>query len=179
MTPDLEKEGPVVSTSSRSLQRQAQRTSEEAKRSQDSSGKGERKSQLAQTLPKRVQNSQIGAFSHGNCIQYGQNSYGMHSEGAGKDEQDFSTKIIAKVRYKKYIINVKFNQIQTELKKFTSHINDSKKNGRNFTSWCKVTHARLESISNTCYIFESEFQVQNDELEDPSINHISDQHTIL
>ncbi|MBW0507050.1 hypothetical protein O181_046765 [Austropuccinia psidii MF-1] len=85
MTPVLEKEGPVESTSSRSVQRQAQRTPEEEERSQEPSRKGKGKSHLAQTLPTRVQDPQIGGFSSGQCLQYGQNSYGIHSQGAGKD----------------------------------------------------------------------------------------------
>ncbi|MBW0592812.1 hypothetical protein O181_132527, partial [Austropuccinia psidii MF-1] len=54
-----------LETSSRSVQRQAQRTSEETERSQEPSRKGKRQSQLAQTLTTKVQDSQIGAFSHG------------------------------------------------------------------------------------------------------------------
>ncbi|MBW0566497.1 hypothetical protein O181_106212 [Austropuccinia psidii MF-1] len=71
MTPALETEGPVVPTSSRSVQRQAQRTSEEAERSQGPSRQGQRQGQLAQTLPTRVQDSPIGAFSCGKCLEYG------------------------------------------------------------------------------------------------------------
>ncbi|MBW0460525.1 hypothetical protein O181_000240 [Austropuccinia psidii MF-1] len=52
-----------LQTSSRSVQRQAQRTSEEAERSQEPSSKGKRQSQLAQTLATGVQDPQIGAFS--------------------------------------------------------------------------------------------------------------------
>ncbi|MBW0511769.1 hypothetical protein O181_051484 [Austropuccinia psidii MF-1] len=59
ITPALEKEGPVVSTSCRSVQRQAQRTSEEAERSQEPSRQGKRQSQLAQTLPTMVQDSRL------------------------------------------------------------------------------------------------------------------------
>ncbi|MBW0550320.1 hypothetical protein O181_090035 [Austropuccinia psidii MF-1] len=51
MTPALE-EGPVASTSSRRIQREAQRTSEEEERSQEPSGQGARQSKLAQTFPK-------------------------------------------------------------------------------------------------------------------------------
>ncbi|MBW0592083.1 hypothetical protein O181_131798 [Austropuccinia psidii MF-1] len=70
MTSAFEKEGPVASTSIKSVQGQARRTSEEAERSQDQSKQGKRKSQLAQTLPTRVQDPQIGALRSGNCIQY-------------------------------------------------------------------------------------------------------------
>ncbi|MBW0587379.1 hypothetical protein O181_127094 [Austropuccinia psidii MF-1] len=57
MTPDLEKEGPVASTSSISVQRQAQRTSEEAESTLEPLGQRQRQSKLAQTLPTRVQDS--------------------------------------------------------------------------------------------------------------------------
>ncbi|MBW0461771.1 hypothetical protein O181_001486 [Austropuccinia psidii MF-1] len=90
MTPALDEEGPVASTSSsfRSVQKQAQRTSEE-ERSQ-----GQRQIQLAQTLPTRVEDPQIRALSHVKHIKYGQNSYGIHSQAAGKDKQDFSIQIM-------------------------------------------------------------------------------------
>ncbi|MBW0472703.1 hypothetical protein O181_012418 [Austropuccinia psidii MF-1] len=59
MTPYLDKEGPVASNSSkpscRSVNRKAQGTSEEEERYQEQSGKRQKKSQLAQALPKRVQ----------------------------------------------------------------------------------------------------------------------------
>ncbi|MBW0481973.1 hypothetical protein O181_021688 [Austropuccinia psidii MF-1] len=74
MTPALEKEGPVASKNSRSVQGQAQRTSEETESSQEQSRLWQRQSQLAQTLPTMVQDPQIGAFSCGQCFQYGQDS---------------------------------------------------------------------------------------------------------
>ncbi|MBW0508810.1 hypothetical protein O181_048525 [Austropuccinia psidii MF-1] len=49
-------------TSSKSVQRQAQRTSEKAERSQEPSWKRQRQNKLAQTIPTRVQDPQIGAF---------------------------------------------------------------------------------------------------------------------
>ncbi|MBW0503922.1 hypothetical protein O181_043637 [Austropuccinia psidii MF-1] len=85
MNPALEKEGPVASTSSRSVQGQAQKTSEETERSQEPSGQRQSQSKLAQTFPTRVQNPQIGPFRSGQCLQYGKNYYGIHSQGAGKD----------------------------------------------------------------------------------------------
>ncbi|MBW0512963.1 hypothetical protein O181_052678 [Austropuccinia psidii MF-1] len=75
-----------LQTSSRSVQRQAHSTSEEVKRSQEPSRKGKMQSQLAQTLSTGVQDAQIGAFISGQCLQYGQDSYGIHIQGAGKDE---------------------------------------------------------------------------------------------
>ncbi|MBW0527187.1 hypothetical protein O181_066902 [Austropuccinia psidii MF-1] len=75
-----------LQTSSRSVQGQVQRTSEEAERSQEPLRKGKRQRKLAQTLPTGVQDPQIGAFGHGQCLQYGQSSHGIHSQRAGKDE---------------------------------------------------------------------------------------------
>ncbi|MBW0512637.1 hypothetical protein O181_052352 [Austropuccinia psidii MF-1] len=97
MTPALEEEGPVASTSSRSFQRKAQRTSEEAESSQEPSREGKSQSQSAQTLPTGVQDPQIGAFSHGQCLQYGQNSHGIHIQSAGKDEKDLSMQIVQEI----------------------------------------------------------------------------------
>ncbi|MBW0590775.1 hypothetical protein O181_130490 [Austropuccinia psidii MF-1] len=99
MTPALETEGPVASTSSRSVQRQAQRTSEETERSQEPSRQGKSQSQLAQTLPTRVQDFQTGAFSHGQCVQYGQDSHGTYIQGAGKYEENISTQIVDEIHF--------------------------------------------------------------------------------
>ncbi|MBW0514268.1 hypothetical protein O181_053983 [Austropuccinia psidii MF-1] len=84
MTTALE-EGSVASTSSRSIQREAQRTPEDKEMSQEPLGQGKWQSKLAQTLPAMVQDPQIGAFSCGQCLQYGQDSYGIHSHRAGED----------------------------------------------------------------------------------------------
>ncbi|MBW0585866.1 hypothetical protein O181_125581 [Austropuccinia psidii MF-1] len=67
-------------------------TSEEAERSQEPSKQGKRQSQLAQ-------DPQIGAFSHGQCIQHGQDFNGIHSQRAGKDEQSFSKEIIDQIHF--------------------------------------------------------------------------------
>ncbi|MBW0508863.1 hypothetical protein O181_048578 [Austropuccinia psidii MF-1] len=113
------------------------------------------------------------------CVQYGLNSYGVHSQRTGKDEQDFSTKRIYKLRFNKSIMNLKFNIIETQLKKFTSNINVLKNNDINFTKRCQVKNARLESISNKCDIIEKKIQVQNDELEDLFISQINEQLEVI
>ncbi|MBW0567279.1 hypothetical protein O181_106994 [Austropuccinia psidii MF-1] len=127
ITPALETEAPVASTSSRDVQRQAQRTSEETERSQEPSRQGKRQSQLAQTLPTRVQDSQIGAFSRGQCVQYGQDSYGIYSQGAEKDEQNISMQIIDEIHFVQSNIDVKIGKLDAKLTKITLDINDLKK----------------------------------------------------
>ncbi|MBW0539038.1 hypothetical protein O181_078753 [Austropuccinia psidii MF-1] len=74
-----------LQTSYGSVKGQAQRTSEEAERSQEQSRKGKMHSQLAQTLPKKVQDPQIRAFSSGQCIPDGQNCNLIHIQRAVKD----------------------------------------------------------------------------------------------
>ncbi|MBW0562273.1 hypothetical protein O181_101988 [Austropuccinia psidii MF-1] len=89
--------------------RTAQRTSEETERSQEQSREG----QLEQTLPTMVQDSQIGTLSHGELVQYGQNPYGIQSQGTGKDKKDFSTQIIDEIRHSDSTINVKLGKAES------------------------------------------------------------------
>ncbi|MBW0525627.1 hypothetical protein O181_065342 [Austropuccinia psidii MF-1] len=119
-----------LQTSSRSIQREAQRTSEEEERSQEPSGQGQRQSKLAQTLPTRVQDPQIEAFSHGQCLQYGQDSHGIHSQTAGKDEKEFYTQIIQEIQFVKTTISVEIGKIDAKLAKIPLDINDLKKNNK-------------------------------------------------
>ncbi|MBW0572384.1 hypothetical protein O181_112099 [Austropuccinia psidii MF-1] len=76
-------------------------------------------------------------------------------------------------------MDVSFNKIGTELKNSRSNINELKNNDRTLTEWCRVTNARLVSISNTCDRIVKKCQVQNHELEDISFSHINDELTIL
>ncbi|MBW0485316.1 hypothetical protein O181_025031 [Austropuccinia psidii MF-1] len=106
-----------LQTSSRNVQRQAQGTSEEAESSQETSRKGQSQSQLAQALPTRVQDPQFVAFSSGQCLQHGQDSYGIHVQGEGKDEQDFVMQIIQEIQFFKTSINVDLGKIDAKLTK--------------------------------------------------------------
>ncbi|MBW0486187.1 hypothetical protein O181_025902 [Austropuccinia psidii MF-1] len=126
--PALETECPVAYTSSRSVQRQAQRTSEKEESSQEPSRQGQRQRKLEQTLPTMVQEPQIGALSHGQCLQYGQDSYGIHRQGAGKDLQNLSMEIIQEIYFVKSSINVEIGKIDAKLTKTTLDIKDLKKN---------------------------------------------------
>ncbi|MBW0495356.1 hypothetical protein O181_035071 [Austropuccinia psidii MF-1] len=179
MTPALQKEGPVASTSSRSVQRQSQRTSEEAERSQEPSRKGRRQSQLACTLPTGVHDPQIGAFRSEHCVQYGQDAYGILIQGAGKDEKDFSTQIRQEIHFVRASINVELGKIDENLTKIKLDINAMKKNNKHSVELHKSAIAKLESISNTCDRIESKYQVQDDEMEDLSTTNINDQFKIL
>ncbi|MBW0582075.1 hypothetical protein O181_121790 [Austropuccinia psidii MF-1] len=106
-------------------------------------------------LTHKGMNPQIRAFSCEQCIQYGQNSYGIHSEGAGKNEHDFPTQLIDEIKYIKSSIDSQLGKFDKEFKKLTSDINDLKNNDRILTEWCKLTNLRIERNN----------EVQNDELE--------------
>ncbi|MBW0548406.1 hypothetical protein O181_088121 [Austropuccinia psidii MF-1] len=179
MTPVLETEASLASTSSRNVQGQAQRTSEKAERSQEPSGKGKRKSQLAQTLPTGVQDPQIGAFSRGQCIQHGQDSDGIHSQGAQKDQQNLSTQMIQQIQFVQSTINVKLGKFDAKINKIKSYISEIKRNDKRYTEWYQLTNVRLYSTINTCNRIESKLQVQDDEMEDVFIFNINDQLKFL
>ncbi|MBW0567180.1 hypothetical protein O181_106895 [Austropuccinia psidii MF-1] len=168
-----------LQTSSRSVQGQAQRTSEEAGRSQEPSKQGQRKSQLAQTLPTRVQDLEIRAFSRGQCIQHGQDFDGIHSQRAGKDEQKFSKEIIYQIHFVQSNIDVALGKFDSKINKLTSEISELKRNDKRHTEWYQLANFRIDSITNTCNRIESTCQVHNDEMEDRSIFKINDQLEIL
>ncbi|MBW0542401.1 hypothetical protein O181_082116 [Austropuccinia psidii MF-1] len=149
-----------LQTSSRSVQGQAKETSEEAERSQEPSRQGQRKRQLAQTLPTM-------------------NSDGIHSQGAGKDEQNLSTQILQQIHFVKCSIDVELGKSDSKMNKITSDISELKINDKKHTEWYELTNVGLDSIIHTCDRIENKCQVQKDEMEDLSIFNINDQLKIL
>ncbi|MBW0525855.1 hypothetical protein O181_065570 [Austropuccinia psidii MF-1] len=108
-----------IQTSSRSVQGQAQMTSEEAEWSQEQSRKGKIQSKLAQRLPTKLQDPQIGAFRCGKCIQYGQNFYETHRKGEGKDKKELSMQIIDEIKFIKSSIDVELGKFDEKVNKLT------------------------------------------------------------
>ncbi|MBW0566051.1 hypothetical protein O181_105766 [Austropuccinia psidii MF-1] len=133
-----------LQTNSRSVQRQAQRTSEEAERSQEHSGQEQIQSQLAQNLPTKVQAPQIGAFSHGKCLQYGGDSYGIHSQRAGNNEKDFYTQIIDEIHFVKCIYDVDLGKLDKKLNKIILDMSTLKRNDKKYTEWYQLTNVKLD-----------------------------------
>ncbi|MBW0589742.1 hypothetical protein O181_129457 [Austropuccinia psidii MF-1] len=137
MTPALETEVPVASTSSKPAPEVSKDKPKGPQKKQnvptEPSRKGQSQSQLAQTLPTRVQDSQIGALSQGQCLQYGQDSYGIHSQGAGKDEQDFSTQMINEIHFVKSSIDLELGKIDAKLNKIILDMSELKRNYKKYT----------------------------------------------
>ncbi|MBW0512117.1 hypothetical protein O181_051832 [Austropuccinia psidii MF-1] len=119
------------------------------------------------------------SLSCGQCLQYGQASYGIHSQRSGKDEQDFSRQVIDEIKFVKSSIDVELGKFDAKLKKITSAISELKINDKMYTEWYELTNVRLDSITNTCDRIQIQCQVQNDEMEDDSILNIKDQLRIL
>ncbi|MBW0471786.1 hypothetical protein O181_011501 [Austropuccinia psidii MF-1] len=165
--------------SSRNIQREAQRTSEEAERAQKPSGKGKTQSKLEQNLPTRVQDPQFGACSPGQHLQYGQNSYGIYSQREGSNEQDLSMQIIDEIQFFKSSIDVELGKFDAKLNKITSDISELKRNDKKYTEWYKLTNFKLDSITSTCDRLENKCQFPNYGIEDLSILNINDQLRIL
>ncbi|MBW0473599.1 hypothetical protein O181_013314 [Austropuccinia psidii MF-1] len=91
MISTLEKEAQVALTSSKTAPEQFKEKPKEPQKRQrvpKKTRQGKRNRQSSQALPTRIQYSQIGTFGHGKCVQYGQNPYGFHIQGTGKNEQD-------------------------------------------------------------------------------------------
>ncbi|MBW0461168.1 hypothetical protein O181_000883 [Austropuccinia psidii MF-1] len=119
-------------------------------------------SQLAQSLPTRVQDPQFGTISSGQCFQYGQNSHGIHSERAGKDEQDFSMQMIDEIQFGKSIIDVELGKFDATLNKITSDINELRTNDRHSSDWHKLKITKPDLILNACDRIKGRHKVQID-----------------
>ncbi|MBW0574786.1 hypothetical protein O181_114501 [Austropuccinia psidii MF-1] len=126
-----------------------------------------------------VQDSQIGAFSRGQCVQYGQDSHVIYSQGAGKDEQNISMQIIDEIHFVQSNIDVKIGKLDAKLTKITLDINYLKKNDKQSAEMHKSVITTLELLTNTCDRIESKYQVQNYGMEDLSILNINDQLKIM
>ncbi|MBW0514088.1 hypothetical protein O181_053803 [Austropuccinia psidii MF-1] len=86
---------------------------------------------------------------------------------------------IQEIQCVKTIINVELGKIDEKLAQITSDINHLKKNDRISSEWNKSTMAKLYLISNTCDIIGSQYQVQDDKMEDLSIKDINSQLKIV
>ncbi|MBW0499408.1 hypothetical protein O181_039123 [Austropuccinia psidii MF-1] len=89
MTLALETEGPVVSTSSKPDPGVSEDKPEGAQKKPKGPNNHQGKRNWHRPYPKGYA-PQIGAFSHGQCLQYFPDSYGIHSQGEGKDKQNIS-----------------------------------------------------------------------------------------
>ncbi|MBW0509278.1 hypothetical protein O181_048993 [Austropuccinia psidii MF-1] len=86
-SPNLHKQK-YASTSAKNAQGNPKEQSEGQEK-----GKGKGKIQVEQTLPTELQNYQEREDSHGQCVQYGKNSYGIPKQVGGKIEPIISKEV--------------------------------------------------------------------------------------
>ncbi|MBW0550892.1 hypothetical protein O181_090607 [Austropuccinia psidii MF-1] len=87
--------------------------------------------------------------------------------------------IVNEIHFVQSNIDVKIGKLDAKLTKITLDINDLKKNDEQSAEMHKYVITTLELLTNTCDRIESEYQVQDDEMEDLSILKINDQLKIL
>ncbi|MBW0479264.1 hypothetical protein O181_018979 [Austropuccinia psidii MF-1] len=92
MTPALEKEGPEASICSRTTQRQAQRTSEEAERSQKNQGKGEGKENWQRPYPKGYRISKLGPSAMDSALNFAKTLIELTEKEKERMNQNFPFK---------------------------------------------------------------------------------------
>ncbi|MBW0583537.1 hypothetical protein O181_123252 [Austropuccinia psidii MF-1] len=114
MTLVWEKEGPVVSTSSKPATEMSKYKpkgpQKKKKGPKNHEGKGKGKDNWHRPYPQGYRSHQIGTFSSGQCFKYGQNSYRIHSKREGKDEQDFSMQLIDEIQFVRSSIDVELDK---------------------------------------------------------------------
>ncbi|MBW0462686.1 hypothetical protein O181_002401 [Austropuccinia psidii MF-1] len=181
MTPALETEAAVASTSSKpalevsKYKPKGPQKKQRGPKNHQSKGKGKAHWHRPY-LPTRVQDPQIGAYSSRQCLQYGQNSDGIHIKRAVKDELAFSTQIIDEIHSVKSSIDVELEKFDAKLNQ-TLDMSELTRNDKNYTELYQLTNFRLDSIINTCDSIESKCQI--DEMGDISIFNINDQLKII
>ncbi|MBW0586458.1 hypothetical protein O181_126173 [Austropuccinia psidii MF-1] len=87
--------------------------------------------------------------------------------------------IIQEIHLVKTTINLETGKIDAKLTKRILDINDLKKNDKHSAEIHKFLIAKLELLSSTCDRIESEYHVQDDEMEDFSTRNIIDQLRVL
>ncbi|MBW0523218.1 hypothetical protein O181_062933 [Austropuccinia psidii MF-1] len=157
MTPALQKEGPVASTSSKTAP------------------------EVSKDKPKGPQKKHKGPKNHKGKGKGKANWHRHYPQGqrAGKDEQDISRQIIQEIQFVESSINVELGKFDAKLNKITSDINKLKRNDKYYTKWYKLKKVRLDSTTNTYDRIERKCQVQEDGIGDISISHINEQLAIL
>ncbi|MBW0578147.1 hypothetical protein O181_117862 [Austropuccinia psidii MF-1] len=163
MTPALETEAPVASTSSKPAPEMSKDKPKGPQKKQrgpkNHQGKGKGKANWHRPYPQGYRIPKFEPSAVDSVFNMAR-THGIHSQGAGKDEQDLSTQI----NHVQSSINVEIGKLDAKLTKITLDICDLKRHDKKYTEWHKLTNARFDSIINACSRIESTLQVQNDEM---------------
>ncbi|MBW0517715.1 hypothetical protein O181_057430 [Austropuccinia psidii MF-1] len=154
MTPALETEGPVASTSSKPAP------------------------EVSKDKPKGPQKKQRGPKNHQGKGKGKANWHRPYPQGYRIPKLEPSA-VDNEIHFVQSNIDVKIGKLDAKLTKITLDINDLKKNDKQSAEMHKSLITTLELLANTCDRIESKYQAQDDEMEDLSILNINDQLKIL
>ncbi|MBW0546328.1 hypothetical protein O181_086043 [Austropuccinia psidii MF-1] len=181
------REGKHPSGSSPSLQKQ-NCASTSAKQAQENpkdqpkgqaKGKGKGKAQVEQALPAELQDSQEREDSHGQCVQYGNNSDGIQKQGRGKIEPIFSkkadlVKLVNQIETCNKEITTKFKKSEYIQQKLGNEILQVKESQKTIIGLENVNKDNILSLEQICARIESKVTLLNAP-DDNSISFITRQ----
>ncbi|MBW0572439.1 hypothetical protein O181_112154 [Austropuccinia psidii MF-1] len=161
MTPALDKEGPVVSTSSKPAQEVSKDQPKGLQKKQEGpknhQGKGKGRSNWHRPYPQRYRIPKLEPLAMDSVFNIARTLM----ESTAKD------------------IDVELGKFDAKSNKITSEISELKRNNKTSTEWYELTNVRLDSITKKCDRIESKFQAQEEEIGDISIPHINEQLAIM
>ncbi|MBW0575928.1 hypothetical protein O181_115643, partial [Austropuccinia psidii MF-1] len=154
MTPALETEGPVVSTSSKQAL------------------------EVSKDKPKGPQKKQRSLKNHQGKGKGKGNWHRPYPQGYRIPKLEPSA-VHNEIHFVQSNIDVNIGKPDAKLTKITLDLNDLKKNDKQSAEMHKSVITTLELLTNTCDRIESKYQAQIDEMEDLPIFNINDQLKIL
>ncbi|MBW0461615.1 hypothetical protein O181_001330 [Austropuccinia psidii MF-1] len=123
MTPALEKEGPVVSTSPEMSNDKPKGPQKKQKGPKNHQGKGKGKENWHIPYPKGYRIPKLEPSAMDSVFNMARTLMGLTAKKEGKDEQDFYTQIVDEIQFVQYIIYVDLGTFDEKLNKITSDIN--------------------------------------------------------
>ncbi|MBW0483314.1 hypothetical protein O181_023029 [Austropuccinia psidii MF-1] len=164
MTPALEKEKPVVSTSSKpapEISKDKPKGPQKKKKGpKNHQGKGKGKANWHRPYPQGYSISNLEPSAMDSVF-------------------NIATQIIDEIHFIRSNIAVQLGKFDLKLTKITSDINDLKKNDRVSSELHRSKVDRLDLICNTCDRIERKCQIQDNKMEEISITNINDQLKFL
>ncbi|MBW0479545.1 hypothetical protein O181_019260 [Austropuccinia psidii MF-1] len=155
MTPNLEIEDPVVSTSSKPAP------------------------EVFKDKPKGPQKEHKGPKNHQGKGEEKGNWHRFYPQGYRIPKLEPSAVDSVFNMARTLIINVEIGKIDAKLTKIPLEINDLKKDDKHFAEMHKSVNSKLELLTNTCDRIQSKYHVQDHEMEHFSTRNINDKLRVL
>ncbi|MBW0581570.1 hypothetical protein O181_121285 [Austropuccinia psidii MF-1] len=175
MTPALETEGPVSSTSSKPapevVKDKPKGSQKKQKGPKNNQGKGKGKANWHRPYPQGYRIPKLEPSAMESVLNMARTLMEFTAKEQEMINRTFSTQIIDEIHFFKSSMDVELGEFNAKLNKTILDISELKINDK-YTKWYHLRNVKLDSITNTCDRIESKFQVQNDEMENHSILNI-------